>query len=351
MKKLPTYGLHKASGQARIYLDGKHYYLGVFGSEESRRRYGELLARHTAGLRIDPVAPSGNDDKTSIAELLMAFWNHAEMYYRTPEGSPSTELGCLKSALRPLRELFEFSDADEFTPLMLKTVRQKYIEAGWTRKSINKHVSRVRSVFRWGVENGLVTVATWQALKALSPLSAGRSPAIEGRQRRAIDDEHLAAVRTRLGERNQDIVDLLLLTGARPGELLSVTWTSINMANDVWVVDLENHKNRHRGKSRRLYFGPKAQRILLKYVDVPNGRRIFPSRRDTLSQAIADACIRAGVPRFVPHELRHTAATRVRDQFGIEAAQATLGHANPDMTSVYAAKLDFLAIQTARNAG
>jgi len=40
--------------------------------------------------------------------------------------------------------------------------------------------------------------------------------------------------------------------------------------------------------------------------------------------------------RWHPHQLRHTAATAIRRQFGLEAAQTILGHASLSMTELYA---------------
>lgn len=40
--------------------------------------------------------------------------------------------------------------------------------------------------------------------------------------------------------------------------------------------------------------------------------------------------------RWSPLQLRHTAATRIRSRFGLEAAQIVLGHAKADVTQVYA---------------
>ena len=40
--------------------------------------------------------------------------------------------------------------------------------------------------------------------------------------------------------------------------------------------------------------------------------------------------------RWAPNRLRHSTATVVRRGFGLEAAQAVLGHANADVTQVYA---------------
>ncbi len=54
---LPSYQHHKTTGQARTFLNGRDYYLGLCGSDESRRRFGELIARHAAGLSlVDPLA-------------------------------------------------------------------------------------------------------------------------------------------------------------------------------------------------------------------------------------------------------------------------------------------------------
>ena len=47
--KIPTYGLHKATGQARCYVDGKTIYLGKYDSEESRVRFGQLIAQLAGG--------------------------------------------------------------------------------------------------------------------------------------------------------------------------------------------------------------------------------------------------------------------------------------------------------------
>jgi len=42
-------------------------------------------------------------------------------------------------------------------------------------------------------------------------------------------------------------------------------------------------------------------------------------------------------PTRHPHQLRHTAGTRIRRKFGLEAAAATLGHSSAKLTDeVYA---------------
>jgi integrase len=42
--------------------------------------------------------------------------------------------------------------------------------------------------------------------------------------------------------------------------------------------------------------------------------------------------------RWHPHQLRHTAATELRKEFGLEAAQVVLGHKTLRVTEIYAQK-------------
>ena len=55
--------------------------------------------------------------------------------------------------------------------------------------------------------------------------------------------------------------------------------------------------------------------------------------------------------RWHPNQLRHTFATRVRKQHGLEAAQVLLGHARADVTQVYAEKNLELASAVAAQVG
>ena len=43
MRKPPKYSRHRASGHAKVRINGKDHYLGEYGSDESKRLYDELL--------------------------------------------------------------------------------------------------------------------------------------------------------------------------------------------------------------------------------------------------------------------------------------------------------------------
>lgn len=73
--------------------------------------------------------------------------------------------------------------------------------------------------------------------------------------------------------------------------------------------------------------------------------------KDSYGRAVRRACLKAGIPVWSPNRLRHSLATRVRQSFGLEAAQVILGHSKADVTQVYAERNRDLAEQVMREIG
>jgi integrase len=182
------------------------------------------------------------------------------------------------------------------------------------------------------------------------------------------------------------------LVGCRPEEVCIVRPCDVDRSGDVWVYRPESHKTEHHGRERLIFIGPKAQAILrpyllresetycfspaeserkrrtersaarrvpLKYGNRPGTNRKAKPRRtprdrydsNSYRRAIHRACDKAGVERWAPNRLRHSAGTEIRRLFGIEAAQVTLGHASADVTQVYAERDAELARRVAREVG
>jgi hypothetical protein len=51
--------------------------------------------------------------------LIAAYKIHVESYYRKPEGTPTSEINNIRSALKPLRVLYGATPAAAFSPLAL----------------------------------------------------------------------------------------------------------------------------------------------------------------------------------------------------------------------------------------
>ena len=81
--------------------------------------------------------------------------------------------------------------------------------------------------------------------------------------------------------------------------------------------------------------------------------------KDSYNQAIHRAVDKANrersdedkLPYWHPNQLRHSVATEVRREYGIEAAQTVLGHSNLSVTQVYAERDFDLAKEIMRKIG
>jgi hypothetical protein len=127
--KVPSSRLHKPTGLAVVTLDGRDVYLGKHGTQESKAEYDRKIAEWLAnGRRLPPSAGGAAGSELSVNELILAYWKHTEAHYRLPTGEPTDEQQCIRSALRPLRELYGHTAAREFGPLALKAVRLKMVK-------------------------------------------------------------------------------------------------------------------------------------------------------------------------------------------------------------------------------
>ena len=382
----PKYQLHKATGQARVRINGHDIYLGKYRSPKSEERYRQVIADWSKNqgqvTRQDSARPTGTTNLV-FAELILGYLNFAKTFY-VKDGKPTDELYGLRAAFRPLKELYGCTRVVDFGPLDLKDVRQRMIDNGHERKYINENVSRIRRMFKWGVENEVVPVTVYQALQAVGGLKKGRSLARESRPVFPVSDEVVTATLPHLSCVLQAMIRTQQLTGCRPGEVRTIRPCDVDRSGDVWVYRPDSHKTEHYGHERLIFIGPKAQRVLQSWLDRDPPAYCFspreasgcdrslavasrtsgiespfprPSRRgshytkDSYKRAIARACKRAGVDHWSPNQLRHSRGTELRRTYGLEAAQTVLGHRRADVTQIYAERDYGLARKVMREVG
>ena len=344
---VPSY-LQHSSGQARVRVDGRDILLGEYNSKESRVRYAEIVAQVVSGQTVQTCTARRSkrvetDSRLTVNELVAAYLSWADGHY-LKNGKPTSEIHCLRSAVKPLVDLFGFTACDAFGPVALKAVREQMISNGWCRKTVNRNVGRVRAVFRWGVENEMAQPATLQRLQAVAPILAGRTEAPDNAPRQPATDEQVAAVRPFVSDLIWDLIQVQRATGARGGELLSMTPAAVDKSKSVWLYSVENHKTAHHGHSRTIAIGPRAQEVLqARMQELGDDELVFPIRRDSYTTAVARAVEKYNrthpnkpIEVWSPHQLRHAKAHEIRERFGLEHVQATLGHAEFSMSERYA---------------
>lgn len=393
-KSVPTYRLHKQSGQAVVTLVDptgrrKDVLLGRYGTTESRAEYARVIAEWEVNARRLAKAEYSGTDLT-VNEVLLRFWHHVEQHYRHADGTPTTEVENYRYSLRPVRELYGHTMAGKFGPLALKAVRQTLIDAKLSRTLINQRIGRIKRAFKWAVGEELVPPAVYHGLQAVSGLAKGRSAAKERPPVVPVLDEHVDAVLRVVNRHVAGMIRVQRHTGMRPSEVCQMRRCDLDTSEGVWLYRPMRHKTAWRGKPRVIAIGPAAQAVLGEFMTPAAEAYLFspaqavgelrarqraerkskvtpsqtsrkkknpkkrPGERYThrsYDQAIRKACKKAGVPHWHPNQLRHTFATAVRKRFGLEAAQVGLGHARADVTQVYAEADIELATTVAQEIG
>lgn len=71
------------------------------------------------------------------------------------------------------------------------------------------------------------------------------------------------------------------------------------------------------------------------------------NRYDTNSyrRAFSHTCAAAKVAAWNPHRIRHSAATYLREEFGLEVASLILGHCDVEVTKIYAERNQAKALE------
>lgn len=335
--------------------------------------------------------PDTSASDITINELLARFWVHAEGYYRDASGNQTSELGCIRISFRPFCKLYGHVKAVEFGPRCLRAVQQKMVQIGWCRNNINRSLSRVKMLFKWGVSQELVPSSVYHALSTVPGLRKGRSDAKESIPVKPVSQEYIDAIEPYVSRQVWALIQLQLLTGSRSGELVIMRPCDIDMSSKIWIYTPAHHKTAHHGHNRTIYIGPRGQDILQPFLLRPpmsycfspaeamaewrqknyakrktpilRGNRAGTNVKDAARQAgkhytptglghtIAKAIKRAFRPdgmsdkefktwkppqHWHPHQLRHNAATYLRKEFGLDTARIILGHRSAVITEVYA---------------
>lgn len=418
--KPPKLGKHAASGKARVRIAGRDHYGPDFGprktpSQAAAEWYAAIVSRWAArGGDLPPVKRPTAAEATlaatapakglTVAEVADRYLTYAETYYRRPDGTSTDTYKAISYAFRFLAGWYRVPACDFRAPQLIEVRNHIVATAGrrrWVtvregrqevrrmertapaRAYVNDCVNRIRTAFRWAAERGLVAGTVAHELLAVRPLRAGRGEgARETKEVPPVDDDVFFATLPHVPKVVADLLMVMRLTGARPGEICGMRPKEIVRSYKgkplkVWRLVPIVHKNAWRRQKRRIYINQEAQEILRPYLenrdpdaflfDTAEARRqYFDARRSSrktpltpsaknrykaarrrfvsgpynpqsLRHAIVRACKRAGLPAWAPNQVRHTVGTEAREIDGSpEGSQVVLGHRQQQTTERYA---------------
>lgn len=396
MARIPKYRRRKDRDSAYVEMNGDRIGLpGPIDSPESLAEYGRLIQEY---LREHARNKAGRPRHKSaigltIIDLVAEWLAHCKTYYLGSAHTRSNEYDNCRYAVRPLVALFGGAAVAQFTTEEFREVREAMISGNWEseaakrairpwpRTHANAQVNRIKRMFRWGVEHNRCTPDVAGPLLMLSALEAGRSFAKETEPVEPVAQAVVDATLPFLSPVSRVMVELHQLTGMRSDNVCTLRPCDLDRSGDVWIYAPATHKTQHRGKGLVIAFGPRAQAILMPFLDRPADAYCFSPKEDdrtrkrhvrhtagSYRRAIVLAVRRANktrakvaadkgepapdpIPEWHPNQLRHSMGTEVWRKHGAEGARVVLGHAHIKTTELYAKRDLELALEIARKMG
>ncbi|MCS7469550.1 site-specific integrase [Stieleria sp. ICT_E10.1] len=358
------------SGQSRVFLDGRYFYLGAHGSAEAQARYDTLVSKYLAnGRKVSNGVPTHQCVSVVTVENVTA-------EYRREIDSREQQLGRYRHLCTLLEDEYGDLPAAEFGPRRLADVRDLLVATGNARKTVNEYVGVIVRIFRYAVSRELIDVDVYRRLETLDPLKRGQTKAKEYQERQPADLALVEAAAKFLSPHAKTIIVLQVATGMRPKEIFEMRPCDIDRSGPEWFYRPANHKTESHGVVRSVPIVGAARAALTPFLlrdansfcfspaesaqwfrdqrtanrktkprqgnTVGSNRKANPKRKpgekftkDSLNRAVRRACEKAEIERWTPYQLRHTAATAVAEAIGIESARALLSHQSIKMTERY----------------
>jgi integrase len=300
---LPAFGLRVTSAGARSYAVA----LRKPGAKHpSRIKIGEpgsmaLADAHTKAreLMADPsgLEPQEQAEPDTVAAVIAEFITRDQKprnrHWREVEGILKRELApWLERPIQSItrRDVIERLDAiADRAPVRANRV------LAWTRR-----------LFGWALERDIITA---------SPVAGIRAPTREVARDRVLEPHELAAV-WRASEALQwpfgAIVQLLAVTAARKGEVVSMRWCDLDLEGRLWVVPGEMNKA---GRRHEVPLSDLAMEIMEGLPRIGDGL-VFPARKVGSANPVSGfSKIKtrlervSSVENWRVHDLRRTAAS------------------------------------------
>jgi integrase/recombinase XerC len=219
------------------------------------------------------------------------------------------------------------------TSIDLREYKQHLVTLNFKPQSINRKLSTIRTFLTWALETGLIQVLP-KMPKAVKEVRSS-SKWLDRLSQNAL----LRRVERGGNGRDLGVVQLLLNTGLRAGELCALRWSDIKISERKGILIVRSGKG---SKRREIPLNKDARSALLllgysdnveKEVPVVVGQRGAVTVRGL--QNILEK-YEGDLENFSPHSLRHTFCKNLVDAgVGLEKVAALAGHESLDTTRRY----------------
>ena len=219
----------------------------------------------------------------------------------------------------------------------LEKIKKTMTDKGLASRSIQLGIALVRQVWNHARMNE-ITTDNFPKIKLKK---------FDNKRLRYFTQEEAAVLLQKLSTRSPQLHDMALLslhTGARAGEIFSLSWAAVDLSSDVLTV-----KDSKSGKTRRLHLTGKTKEMLRRrYSGQPGKELVFPDKKGgriknishTFDRTMKDLGFNAGVDdrrdKATFHTLRHTFASwHVQNGTDLYTVKELLGHSTIALTERY----------------
>lgn len=303
--KVPERRYH-ISGQSRVTIDGRDFYLGPHDSPESIARYAVLIGIYQKhGLRLpadfdlrsidERVAILLGQCSPAVVERPNSVFTvgHVTAIYReyVKAKYPHSEQDRQRCdrLCEILDEHYADTPVEDFGPVKLAEVRELLVKHGLrkspdenrgkSRKTSRKYVNRltraVIAIFSFGVSKELVRIEKVAQLRTLEPLKYGQTEAVENDDVMPVNIEDVRATAKHLSPIIKAILRVQVATGMRPKEIFSMRPCDIDRSGAVWLYSPATHKTKHKGKKRVIPIVGDARDAITDYLNRDSDAYLF----------------------------------------------------------------------------
>ena len=332
--------IFKRNGKGNYYIQfnyrGKTY---IKSSKTTNKRTAEKLER---GWRqqIHALFELGERERITLKDALTGY---EESRLQTGSERYATHGAKLLNDKFPT-DLF----LDEIQPWHLNHFKTQREKEGCAAQTIKHNFQVIRSSYQWAKDSGfMVKDLEFPKLKVDNKrlrfltmeeekrLLAELEPSIDLPNRPAFERRSIKEKRSR--QDNYDLVILLLDTGARYGEIATLTWDRINLKEstiNLWRPKVKNESI--------IYMTSRVKNVLQRRYEGKSSEYVFTNEkgdgpRNHATIAIKKALKRARIEKFKIHDFRHTCASRlIQNGMSLYEVANILGHTDVKTTQRYA---------------
>lgn len=235
------------------------------------------------------------------------------------------------SRMKTLNKFFGSLTLYEITPAHIEKFKSLRLRQGVSKSTIDRELALLKRMFSVAIDWNYASENPVKKVKLFKP---------DNKRERVLTPEEETRLLAVAKDDLRMFLILLLNTGLRKMEALSLKWTDVDFEKKVLFVRAENSKS---GRGRVIPLNS----ILLSELKAWRARTlnspyVFPSpenpqkHRVEIKIAFKNACKKAGISNLMVHDLRGTFATKLlQSGTDVETTRAILGHHSIVITQRY----------------